>query len=82
MMTEQHIAKLIQALAEANGWKVSHASRMASGSGDTVSRIEKGIGLTMRRANQILQKASKLWPADVEWPTDIPRPTASEEDAA
>ena len=76
MITEQNIVDLIKALAEQRGWKVSHASRMASGSGDTVDRLQGGIGLTLRRAHAIIQQVSELWPkeADAQWPTDIPRP--------
>lgn len=79
--TERQVADLIRRLSEGRGWKISHASKMASGNGDTVARIERGIGMTMRRANQIVARVSALWPADLEWPSDIPRPR-SEEDAA
>lgn len=74
MMTEAQIANLIEQLAAARGWKATHASRMASGSGDTLSRIEGGIGLTIRRANAIISRCSELWPEGMPWPSDIQRP--------
>jgi len=75
MLTETQIAELIAQLAKARGWKITHAARMASGSGDTVSRIEGGVGLTIRRANAIIEKCSELWPIGEPWPKAIPRPT-------
>lgn len=77
MLTETQIATLIEHLAAARGWKLTHASRMASGSGDTLSRIRGGIGLTMRRANAIIVRCDELWPEGYPWPSDIPRPDAS-----
>lgn len=71
MITEQSVANLIRKLATARGWSVTYAARRVSGNGDTVSRIEAGIGLTLRRANQIIAKASDLWPDDAEWPGDL-----------
>ena len=79
MITDQHIASLIEQLAAARGWKLTHASRMATGSGDTVSRIQGGINLTMRRANAIIVRCSELWPADWPWPDGIPRPEKTTE---
>ena len=77
MITEAQIASLIEQLAAARGWKPSHASRMACGSGDTLSRIHGGIGLTIRRANAIIARCSDLWPEGQPWPSDIPRPTTT-----
>lgn len=77
MLTEAQIAALITQLAAARGWKLTHASRMASGSGDTLSRIEGGIGLTIRRANAIISRCSELWPENAPWPSDIQRPDKS-----
>lgn len=82
MLTEADIADLIRQLAAARGWQVSHASRMASGSGDTVERIDGGIGLTIRRANAIIAKCASLWPEEHAWPTGIPRPAPKEAEAS
>lgn len=79
MITEAHISFLIQRLADVRGWKPTHASRMASGSGDTLQRIAGGIGLTIRRANSIIARCNELWPDDAPWPSDIPRPAKSKE---
>lgn len=74
MFTENTIAALITKLAEVRGWELSYAAKMASGSGDTLSRIAGGIGLTIRRANAIIARCSDLWPEGHDWPSDIPRP--------
>ena len=79
MFTESNIASLIEKLAAARGWEPSYAARMASGSGDTLSRLAGGIGLTIRRANAIIVRCSELWPEGHDWPADIPRPARSEE---
>lgn len=75
MFTEQEIANLIRKLATAKGWKVTYAARLVSGSGDTVARLEGGIGLTLRRAKQIVEQVAREWPETADWPKDIPRPT-------
>ena len=74
MLTEADIAHLIRCLAEAKGWKITHASRVATGSGDTVERIECGVGLTIRRANAIIRKCDAVWPDGHPWPAHVPRP--------
>ena len=53
---------------------VSYASRLLTGSGDTVDRVTAGASITARRAETILRRASQNWPADRAWPADIPRP--------
>lgn len=78
MLTENTIARLIEKLAEARGWELTYAARMASGSGDTLARIAGGIGLTIRRANAIIARCSELWPEGCDWPSDVPRPVKSE----
>jgi len=70
------IVALIRAWAVGRGVSVSTASRLLSGSGDTVDRMERGMSLTARRAAAIIQKASDHWPTDLEWPPEIPRPEA------
>lgn len=79
MFTENTIAALITKLAEARGWELSYAAKMASGSGDTLTRIAGGIGLTIRRANAIIMRCSELWPEGCDWPSDIPRPSKNNE---
>lgn len=56
--------------------EVTTASRKATGSGDTVARLEGGIGLTLRRANQVIETCGELWPKsrDADWPAEVERP--------
>lgn len=82
MITEKDIADLIRRLAKARGWSVSHASRVVTGSGDTVARIDVGIGLTMRRGKGIIEAVSREWPAGTAWPAGIERPSADQQKAA
>lgn len=74
MLTETDIARLIRALADAKGWKATYAARLATGSGDTLVRLDAGINLTLPRAAKIMNNISRLWPSSVPWPEDIPRP--------
>ena len=74
MLTETDIASLIRALAEARGWKATYAARLATGSGDTLVRLDGGINLTLPRAAKIMGNIDRLWPSDTPWPEDIPRP--------
>ena len=79
------MARLIRAWAAGRGISVSYASRLATGSGDTVVRIEeRGMSLTARRARRIIEYLSDHWPEGLEWPPDVPRlaPGAREERAA
>jgi len=74
MLNETDIAHLIRALAEAKGWKATYAARRATGSGDTLDRLDGGLGMTLTRASNIIKNISQLWPSDLPWPEDIPRP--------
>ena len=68
------IVSLIRRYATGREISVSYASRLITGSGDTVDRIVRGTSLTARRAERIRQRASERWPEDLEWPRGIPRP--------
>ena len=68
------LPNLIRSYAQHRGWSVSYASRLLTGNGDTISRLESGGTLTLRRAARIVHTASDNWPADLPWPADIPRP--------
>ena len=74
MLNDAQVAGVIIAFADAKGLAVSYASRIATGSADTVARIEHGTSLTLRRASRIIQWLSDHWPSDVDWPPEIPRP--------
>lgn len=81
MIDDNQIRRLILDLAKARDWKETYASKMATGSGDLVSRLHAGNGVTLRRANLIIKRISELWPADLPWPSDIPRPAVKEGEA-
>ena len=71
---------LVGAYAAARGISVSYASRLLTGSGDTVDRIAAGMSITARRAETIVRRASDNWPAGRTWPAGIPRPAPKDED--
>ncbi len=68
------IVRLIVVYADACGLSNTYASRRLTGSGDTITRLRAGAGLTLRRAEKITQTASDHWPLATPWPADIPRP--------
>lgn len=82
MMTDQSIAALIRRLARALKREESYVSRLVTGGGDTLDRLDAGNGLTLRRVNRIIANVHARWPDAEPWPADIPRPTTKQEDAA
>ena len=68
------LVALIRSFAAARGISVSYASRLLTGSGDTVDRVAAGASITARRAETILHRASERWPDGRAWPAGIPRP--------
>ena len=76
------IVDLISIFARGRKVTISTASRLLTGSGDTVSRICAVMSITPRRAEKIIQMASTHWPADTPWPSDIPRPVSNPKEAA
>ncbi len=78
--SDRLLVTLIHAFADARGLSVSYASRLLTGSGDTVDRVTAGASITARRAETILRRAAQAWPADRAWPAGIPRPASAEED--
>ena len=70
---------LIRDFAAARGLSVSYASRLLTGSGDTVDRVSAGASITARRAETILRRASERWPAGRDWPAGIRRPAPDKE---
>ena len=76
---DRAIVSLIRCYAAGREISVSYASRLITGSGDTVDRIVRGTSLTARRAERIRQRASERWPDDLEWPPGIPRPAPTGE---
>ena len=77
--SDRLLITLIRSFAAARGISVSYASRLLTGSGDTVDRVAAGASVTARRAETILRRASERWPDGRDWPDGIPRPAASYE---
>ena len=71
---------LIRSFAATRGLSVSYASRLLTGSGDTVDRVAAGASITARRAETILRRASERWPDGRAWPDGIPRPAPEVEE--
>ncbi|MDE0050434.1 MAG: hypothetical protein OXO52_11650 [Rhodospirillales bacterium] len=71
---DELLITLIRSFAAARGISVSYASRLLTGSGDTVDRVAQGASITARRAETILRRASERWPPGRDWPAGIPRP--------
>ena len=78
--SDQLLVTLIHAFADARSLSVSYASRLLTGSGDTVDRVIAGASITARRAETILRRASQNWPDGCDWPADIPRPAPADQD--
>lgn len=49
-------------------------SRLATGSGETITRLIAGHTITLRRLSRAMQYLSNNWPPGLAWPADIPRP--------
>ena len=75
--SDRLLITLIRSYAAARGISVSYASRLLTGSGDTVDRVSGGMSITGRRAETILRRASERWPAGLPWPDGIPRPAST-----
>ena len=71
-MDSKTILRLARMLAACRGWTLATVSTYIAGSGDTLSRLEKGRDLTTRRAGRCAQFLSDHWPVTLEWPADIP----------
>ena len=78
--SDRLLINLIRSYAAARGISVSYASRLLTGSGDTVDRVTAGASVTARRAETILRRASLHWPDGLDWPAGIPRPAPEGED--
>ncbi len=74
--SDRLLVTLIRDFAAARGLSVSYASRLLTGSGDTVERVNGGMSITGRRAETILRRASESWPAGLAWPAGLPRPAS------
>ncbi|MDE2906596.1 MAG: hypothetical protein OXQ28_10995 [Acidobacteriota bacterium] len=75
--TVRRLVALCGLFAESTGRSISTVSRYATGSGETIARLQRGHAITTRRAERAIRFLSDNWPAPVEWPADIPRPAGS-----
>ena len=66
MEHEQVVASLIRSFGAARGVAVTTASRLLTGNGDTIARLDRGGALTSARAAAIARRARELWPATAE----------------
>lgn len=79
--TVAHLSILIRQIASHRNLATSTVSRLVTGSGDTLKRLERRDEsgapvhrISTDRASRAMRALSDLWPADLEWPQDIPRP--------
>jgi hypothetical protein len=80
--TVANLCLLIRLLAKATNRSPLTISRLSTGSGDTLKRLEKQTSdgrpahrITTERAQRSIQRLSDLWDdSREEWPSDIPRP--------
>lgn len=81
--TVKTLCDLARLLARATNRSPTTISRLVTGSGDTIRRLQvvddSGHAvhrITTARAARAIQRLSDLWPADLAWPTQIERPTS------
>ena len=72
--TTESLSRLCMIFAALTRRRLSTVSRLATGSGETIARLNRGRTITTRRAAKAFQYLSDHWPDDQEWPTEIPRP--------
>ena len=72
--TTEWLSRLCAIFAARTRRRLSTVSRLATGSGETIARLQRGRTITIRRAARAFQYLSDHWPDDQEWPTEIPRP--------
>jgi len=75
--TARQLVALVDLFAKHTGLSVATVSRHATGSGDTVARLQRGGAITTRRADRAFCFLFDNWPDGIAWPADIPRPVSS-----
>ncbi len=75
--TAGRLVALMGRFAEHTGLSISTVSRHATGSGDTVARLQRGGTMTIKRFDRAVRFLSDNWPDSIAWPADVPRPTSS-----
>jgi hypothetical protein len=86
--TVENLSILIRTLATETNRAPSTVSRLVTGSGDTLRRIEerseRGLPvhrISTERVERSLDVLSQIWPADLASPADVPRPPKSKDAA-
>lgn len=74
MTGEARLADLIERFARQHGIRDSTASRLSTGSGDTISRLRSGGTITVRRFDRTVHYLSENWPVGARWPEHTNRP--------
>lgn len=72
--TAGRLVTLMDRFAKHSGLSVSTVSRHATGSGDTVARLQRGGTITIKRFDRAVRFLSDNWPDSLAWPADVPRP--------
>ena len=75
--TVEWLPRICTIFADHTQRRLSTVSRLATGSGETIARLESGRTITIRRAARALQYLSDHWPDDREWPVEVSRPPPS-----
>ena len=73
--TAARLISLMSQFAKHTGLSVSTVSRHATGSGDTVARLQRGGTITIKRFDRAVRFLSDNWPESLAWPADVPRPS-------
>lgn len=68
------ILSLADRFAAARGLSLATVSLYCAGQGLFLARLQRGAGVTPRRANRVVAWFDSHWPAATEWPSDVPRP--------
>ncbi len=80
--TAEGLVALCEIFAVHTHRSLSTVSRLATGSGETIARLQRDCAITTRRAENAFQYLSDHWPSDLAWPSGTPRPDPSEKEAA
>ena len=72
-MNSEHVSEIARLYADARGITLSTLGTYVAADGKFFRRLSEGR-VTIRRAEQILQRLSNIWPDEQTWPTSIPRP--------
>ncbi len=75
--TAGRLVALMGRFAKYTGLSISTVSRHATGSGDTVARLQRGGTMTIKRFDRAVRYLSDNWPDSIAWPADVPRPPSS-----